>query len=150
MHEYLARGLSPETLHDFMKQRLRWAGGAVEIFFYHNSIWRQVWACDIGYMDGWVPTHPTTTNYITGIAIENTHTYTHKPPKKGLNLKQKYLYFWAGLQALLGFPLLLVCVVPFIALADSSIAVRTYLLAYIHIYIPPGSIHGWMDGPRHT
>lgn len=42
VHEYLARGLSPETLHDFMKQRLRWGGGAVEIFFYHNSIWRQV------------------------------------------------------------------------------------------------------------
>lgn len=82
VHEYLARGLSPESLHDFMKQRLRWAGGAVEIFFYHNSIWRQ-----------------------------------------GLSLKQKYLYFWAGLQALLGFPLLLVCIVPFIALGNPGIAV---------------------------
>jgi hypothetical protein len=46
-----------------------------------------------------------------------------KKKKQGLNLKQKYLYFWAGLQALLGFPLLLVCIVPFIALADSRIAV---------------------------
>lgn len=82
VHEYLARGLSPESLHDFMKQRLRWAGGAVEIFFYHNSLWRQ-----------------------------------------GLTLKQKYLYFWAGLQALLGFPLFLVCIIPFIALADYRVAV---------------------------
>lgn len=28
VHEYLARGLSPDSLSDFMKQRLRWAAGA--------------------------------------------------------------------------------------------------------------------------
>lgn len=27
VHEYLARGLSPDSLNDFMKQRLRWAAG---------------------------------------------------------------------------------------------------------------------------
>jgi cellulose synthase (UDP-forming) len=27
VHEYLARGLSPDNLHDFMKQRFRWAAG---------------------------------------------------------------------------------------------------------------------------
>lgn len=75
VHEYLARGLAPETLHDFMKQRLRWAAGAVEIFFFHNSIWRT-----------------------------------------GLSWKQTYLYFWAGLQAILAYNLLLVCIVPFVPL----------------------------------
>ena len=75
VHEYLSRGLAPDTVHDFMKQRLRWAAGAMEIFLYHNSIWM-----------------------------------------RGLTLKQTYLYFWAGLQAVLAFNLMFVCLVPFIAL----------------------------------
>lgn len=56
--------------------------GAVEIFFFHNAIWR-----------------------------------------RGLTWKQMYLYFWSGLQALLAFPLFMVCIVPFIALADHKIQV---------------------------
>lgn len=82
VHEYLARGLSPDSLHDFMKQRLRWAAGAVEIFYFHNSL-----------------------------------------KLSGLTWKQTYLYFWAGLQAFLTYPLLLVCIVPFVALADRRILV---------------------------
>jgi len=27
VHEYLAAGLAPETVHDFFKQRFRWAAG---------------------------------------------------------------------------------------------------------------------------
>jgi len=74
-HEYVAFGLAPETLADFMKQRRRWAAGAVEIFVYNNSL-----------------------------------------VKKGLTWKQKYLYFWAGLQAYLAFPLLLLTFVPFLSI----------------------------------
>jgi len=76
IHEYLAYGLAPDTLSDFMKQRNRWAAGAVEIFVYNNSLF-----------------------------------------KSGLSIKQKYLYFWAGLQAYLAFPLVLIVMVPFIAIA---------------------------------
>ena len=73
VHEYLAHGLSPDCLHDFYKQRLRWAAGAVEIFCFHNSFF-----------------------------------------KKGLTLKQKYLYFWSGFNSFMAIPLLYVIITPFI------------------------------------
>jgi len=82
VHEYLARGLSPDSLNDFMKQRLRWAAGAVEIFVRNNAL-------------------------VT----------------PGLNFKQTYLYFWSGFQAVLAYPLLMVCCVPFLALANKKILV---------------------------
>jgi len=82
VHEYLARGLSPDSLNDFMKQRLRWAAGAVEIFIRNNALF-----CS------------------------------------GLNMRQTYLYFWSGFQAIIAYPLLMVCVVPFISLADKNIQV---------------------------
>lgn len=73
VHEYLAHGLSPDCLHEFYKQRLRWAAGAVEIFCFHNSFF-----------------------------------------KKGLTLKQKYLYFWSGFNSFMAIPLLYVIITPFI------------------------------------
>jgi len=38
VHEYLASGLSPETVHDFYKQRFRWAAGGLQIFVKHNAL----------------------------------------------------------------------------------------------------------------
>ena len=41
MHEYLAKGLSPETVHDFYKQRFRWAAGGLEIFVRNNALFKR-------------------------------------------------------------------------------------------------------------
>ena len=41
MHEYLAKGLSPETIHDFYKQRFRWAAGGLEIFVRNNALFKR-------------------------------------------------------------------------------------------------------------
>ena len=38
VHEYLASGLAPDTLHDFYKQRMRWAAGGLQIFKTNNAI----------------------------------------------------------------------------------------------------------------
>ena len=38
VHEYLATGLAPETVHDFYTQRFRWAAGGLQIFKYHNAL----------------------------------------------------------------------------------------------------------------
>lgn len=38
LHEYLAVGLAPETVHDFYKQRFRWAAGGLQIFRNHNAL----------------------------------------------------------------------------------------------------------------
>lgn len=41
VHEYLAKGLSPETIHDFYKQRFRWAAGGLEIFVRNNALFKR-------------------------------------------------------------------------------------------------------------
>jgi cellulose synthase (UDP-forming) len=41
VHEYLAKGLSPETVHDFMKQRFRWAAGGLQIFVKNNALFKR-------------------------------------------------------------------------------------------------------------
>ena len=41
IHEYLAKGLSPESVHDFMKQRFRWAAGGLEIFVRNNALFKR-------------------------------------------------------------------------------------------------------------
>lgn len=41
VHEYLAEGLSPETIHDFYKQRFRWAAGGLEIFVRNNALFKK-------------------------------------------------------------------------------------------------------------
>jgi cellulose synthase (UDP-forming) len=40
-HEYLAFGLSPETVHDFYKQRFRWAAGGLQIFVKNNALFKK-------------------------------------------------------------------------------------------------------------
>lgn len=41
VHEYLAFGLSPETVHDFYKQRFRWAAGGLQIFVKNNALFKK-------------------------------------------------------------------------------------------------------------
>jgi len=41
VHEYLASGLAPETVHDFYKQRFRWAAGGLQIFMRNNALFKK-------------------------------------------------------------------------------------------------------------
>jgi len=41
VHEYLAAGLAPESLHGFYKQRFRWAAGGLEIFVRNNALFKK-------------------------------------------------------------------------------------------------------------